>query len=74
VRDKFKSHEVEARVGVCDWCKTEQTTLRDHRDFEEGMSGPVYRVCSPCRIKESASLREELDSYCNEFYDYGDDE
>ena len=58
--DKIKEHEAEARRGYCDWCKTEQTTLADHRDFEEGSCGPVYRVCAGCRKKESDSLIDEI--------------
>jgi hypothetical protein len=68
--DEHRQHQAEARTGFCDWCRTEQTTLRDHRDFEEGMSGPVYRVCGPCRKKESESLREEADERYNDYLDH----
>ena len=55
------AHAEEAATGCCDWCKSHATTLRDHRDFEEGSSGPVYQVCRPCRDKESAACQAELD-------------
>jgi hypothetical protein len=51
----------EASTGVCDWCITEKTSLRDRRDFEEGMSGRLYRVCSECVAKENESLRSEME-------------
>jgi len=31
--------------GVCDWCGSQATDLRDHRDFEEGSAGRIYEVC-----------------------------
>lgn len=46
--------------GECDWCKHTANDLRNHRDFEEGMAGRIYRVCGKCRDKEQASLAEEL--------------
>ncbi len=52
----------EATTGVCEWCKKLKTTLRNRRDYEEGMAGPVYRVCSECVTKENESLSEELNS------------
>lgn len=53
----------EARTGQCDWCKREATNLGDTRDIDEGMAGPVYRVCGPCRKKYDDELRAELDYY-----------
>lgn len=47
------------RDGRCDWCKTDARDLRDHRDIEEGMHGPVYRVCRSCRDREAARLEAE---------------
>jgi DNA-binding PadR family transcriptional regulator len=38
----------EWRTGVCEWCQTHVMDLRDARDYEEGMSGRVYRVCGAC--------------------------
>lgn len=45
----------------CDWCKTFATNVRNHRDFEEGSSGRVYRVCGACRKSESDRLCEEVE-------------
>jgi hypothetical protein len=66
----------EARTGCCDWCKTEQTDLSYHRDFEEGMTGPMYRVCGGCRRKENYRLTEEINEDSNTGFDdgYGFDE
>ncbi len=40
-------------TGDCDWCKNPSTGLRPTRDTDEGMAGPVYYVCQPCRKKQS---------------------
>lgn len=47
--------------GVCDWCKSPSNDLRPRRDFEEGMSGPVYEVCRSCIDRENERLKAELD-------------
>ncbi|AUR35812.1 hypothetical protein PhaeoP18_01538 [Phaeobacter piscinae] len=51
------------RNGYCEWCKTIAEDIRDHRDFEEGSSGPVYSVCAGCRAKELQRLECELSYY-----------
>ena len=61
----------EARNGICDWCDKEATDLRDARDYDEGMCGPVYRVCGGCIKRRNDEAREELSRYDNE--DWGDD-
>lgn len=53
----------EARTGQCDWCKHEATDLANTRDIDEGMAGPVYRVCGSCRKKYDDELRAELEEY-----------
>lgn len=45
----------------CDWCKQMKKGLRPHRDMDEGMSGPLYDVCSDCIIKENEEARRELE-------------
>lgn len=45
--------------GRCDWCKKDAPCLRARRDWEEGMHGPVYRVCEPCVAKADAAAAEE---------------
>lgn len=57
----------EARTGRCDWCKQEATDLRAKRDWEEGMCGPVYRVCGPCVKKRSEEDRADAE-YDAKFY------
>jgi hypothetical protein len=52
-------HSAEATTGKCEWCKKEATDLRNRRDYEEGMSGRVYRVCGACVKRENDRLREE---------------
>lgn len=59
--DRKYANSEEARTGMCDWCKTEAKTLANTRDYDEGMSGPVYRVCAPCRKKVDDEARRELE-------------
>ncbi len=40
-----------------------QHKLYHVRDYEEGMNGPVYRVCSPCRAKQQAQLEQEFSDF-----------
>jgi hypothetical protein len=44
--------------GPCDWCKQEAGELRPIRDWEEGLSGPVYWVCPLCAKKECEGFAE----------------
>lgn len=60
---------VEPHIGKCNWCKAPEQRLRPRRDMDEGMSGPVYYVCSGCAKRDEDRLREELDQYD----DYEDD-
>ena len=55
-------------IGRCDWCKTEKVELRPRRDYEEGLNGPVYYVCSPCIQRSDARAAEDA----REFDDYYD--
>ena len=68
--DAFKAANNDSRTGTCDWCKTHQTDLRKHRDFEEGSCGPVYDVCGGCVRRQNASLEKELEHLG--YYDYDD--
>jgi hypothetical protein len=53
----------QTKHGKCDWCKSIVTTLRPRRDYDEGMSGPVYMVCEGCVIAENKRLAEEESDY-----------
>lgn len=61
----------EATTGRCDWCKKEAPDLRDTRDHEEGMAGPVYSVCGSCRKRRDDELKAEAAAYDD--YSYDDD-
>ena len=50
-------------VGKCQWCDADNVELRDARDYEEGMSGPVYSVCGPCKTRYDKRLAAEEASY-----------
>lgn len=56
-----EAHAQEARTGMCDWCGKHATDLRNRRDYDEGSSGRIYRVCSPCCTKDNERAAEELD-------------
>lgn len=60
--EEIRSYErsPEARTGKCDWCKDDATALADTRDYEEGMNGPVYRVCGKCRKRRDEEIEREL--------------
>ena len=47
--------------GTCDLCKGTATDLRDRRDYEEGSTGRIYRVCGACVRKENARYAEEYE-------------
>lgn len=74
--EEHRAHEnsPEARSGRCDWCKTDATDLRDRRDYEEGMTGPIYRVCGVCRQRRDDEDRQELEAsgFYDDDYDDGD--
>lgn len=59
--DEIKNYLKSERDGQCDWCKAEARDLRDYRDIDEGMYGPVYRVCGECRKKDYQRIKDELD-------------
>jgi len=60
---KMKQEDEEYRniLTSCDWCKKE-AKLHTARDFEEGLSGPVYEICDDCASKQNRALREEFDA------------
>lgn len=58
-------------VYDCDHCHKERQCT-PIRDIDEGMSGPVYYVCSECRSKHNKRLQEECDRYADD--DDDDDE
>ena len=50
----------EARTGKCDFCGDQADDLSTTRDYEEGLSGPVYRVCGCCMRARNKRIDEEL--------------
>lgn len=62
-----KAEELEWRTGRCDWCKEQVTDLRDARDYDEGLSGPVYRVCGPCIKRRNDDAEKDLGTYWDDF-------
>lgn len=64
--DEADAYAREARCGLCEWCGGQATDLRDARDYDEGMCGPVYRVCGSCRTRRDQEAAEELDSFADE--------
>jgi hypothetical protein len=66
----FRLAREEARVGCCDWCKGSANDLRQTRDYEEGMGGPLYMVCGACITRRNEEATAELEA--NGHFD-GDD-
>lgn len=58
--DKLRAAEATIE-GTCDYCKTHTVGLLHHRDWEEGSSGPVYRICRPCKTRSNEALANEFD-------------
>lgn len=56
--DKMNKEAKKERFAHCDWCKELSNTIRPMRDADEGMAGPVYQVCQPCRNKYHISWIE----------------
>jgi hypothetical protein len=56
----MEAHREEQKHGMCDWCRNGADDLRQMRDFEEGMCGPVYMVCGACRERQNKELEEEM--------------
>lgn len=73
--DEIRSYEnsAEARTDECDWCKKDATDIADKRDIDEGMYGPVYRVCGACRKRRDDEIQKELDYYDSGRDDFDDD-
>lgn len=61
----------EWRKGKCEWCKNPADDLRDRRDYEEGMTGRVYRVCGECVKRDNKHWADEAAAYDD--WDDGDD-
>ncbi len=68
--DEVKKQRETDRCGQCDWCKSEAQDLRDQRDFEEGLGGPVYRVCGACVKRQNDDINDELEA--SGYFDYDD--
>lgn len=62
-------YAAEAACGACDWCKSDATDLRNRRDWEEGSSGPVYRVCGACVKRDNDALNDELSGIDYDYWD-----
>ena len=67
--DKMRAEVAAARCGKCDWCKKDATDLSPRRDYDEGMSGPVYDVCGVCRTNANERARAELEE-SSRYHDY----
>ena len=55
--------------GKCDYCGTHSEDRVTTRDYDEGMCGPVYYVCRPCKKRQSDRLLAEADEY-DRYNDY----
>ena len=60
-QDREKEQKKRSKPQSCDWCKKAKTGVRAHRDWTEGSHGPVYQVCTNCRLAESAEIQAEIE-------------
>lgn len=61
-----QSHGGAHGEGFCQWCKAGPIRLFAKRDYDEGLSGPVYYICEPCRTKAHIRENEEAEQYYRE--------
>ena len=60
--NEFRNRDqTDERTGCCDWCGKHSTKLHAARDYDEGMCGPVYRVCDPCIVKQLSDSSDYFD-------------
>jgi hypothetical protein len=71
-KEKELIQNEEPMRGMCDWCH-KGGELRWHRDLDEGMSGPVYKICKPCLSKYNENEEKEAEFLRKENNDYFDD-
>jgi hypothetical protein len=61
----YEKHKLEIKenptTGLCEMCGTD-AVLVPYRDFEEGMGGPVYHICKPCKDRTMVRIMEELEA------------
>ena len=62
----YKEHLVHAAQDRdeeqhCEWHNGLGKDVRPYRDFDEGLAGPVYRVCLECRRKDLSRQEEYFD-------------
>lgn len=53
------------KSGTCDWCKAHKPRLRTRRDYEEGMTGPVYLVCDDCIERDNKRWEDDWEDDWN---------
>lgn len=65
--------------GQCDWCKKDFPELYVTRDYDEGICGPVYYVCSLCKkaqqeqaLKDYNEMQEMREEVYEDDYDPND--
>ena len=56
----YEKRQKKDRSGQCEWCKKESDDLRWVKDYNEGMSEPMYRVCGRCDEAQQRAIESEL--------------
>jgi hypothetical protein len=72
--DAARAADAEQKDGYCDLHNGEGSDIRNWRDYDEGMSGPIYRACRLCRDRANAAAAEEARRYENDDIGYWDDD
>lgn len=47
--------------GACEWCGKHAAKRRETRDYDEGMCGRIYLVCTPCINRVNDEAQAELE-------------
>lgn len=75
--DAVKQADGASFTGTCDQCKA-VLPLYPYRDYDEGMSGPVYYACKSCKSAFRAAQNKEAEEYLKDhgryFEDWGQDD
>jgi hypothetical protein len=66
---KMRAEMRKPEIGKCDWCGADEVRLGPTRDYEEGLRGPVYRVCAKCIKRRDDQIDAELRRYGDSYYD-----
>lgn len=66
-RDEYLAAKEQPNPGQCGICGNHVEDRKPMRDYDEGMSGPVYDACAHCRAEANARAQAELEEMQAEY-------